>query len=521
MAKVALVGGNDVRARVAQLGLAKLAPCPRLGRASRVVRRSASPAATTRLRGAAAEPRRDLRVALGIRGPAVGAAARDRATPHRVDVEQDVFPHARRVVEHRAVQRDGVIHRLPEAPLLRRDGIREIRRRQLPLHHQRNAHRRRAPDHFREQGDGVVERRCIANAAVPPAVVRAAGAHRGAGFVLDSETRVHGRPQRLEAQHEQRVEIVVVRVTQRRRPEHRAGRPALVVVVEDLREPLVVQHTIDVLGLGLRGREEVAVVVVADVLLVQPRHAGETALLRHRAPHVPVGDEIVAVRVGVHEQHDDVVQQAQRLVVVAAHHLVDHLAELLRAERLGGVQPSVDPDDGLPFFRERARLGLREAFSEREAARDLLETRQAPVILRRRHDRHVVRPPLRGLADLLQHHAIGLTIELLPVGRDLLVVGQEVVVAEVVSELFPWGCDPGGLRGDAGGERDGQKHDGDARYSHFLFPPARRSAASPALEVRSCVCRASRTRPSITALLSVAVSDSTPRPPVVPGPVRR
>ena len=40
-------------------------------------------------------------------------------------------------------------------------------------------------------------------------------------------------------------------------------------VVQELRKPVVVQHAVHVLGLDLRRSEEVAVVVVADVLLVQ------------------------------------------------------------------------------------------------------------------------------------------------------------------------------------------------------------------------------------------------------------
>ena len=63
------------------------------------------------------------------------------------------------------------------------------------------------------------------------------------------------------------------------------------------------------------------------------------------------GDEIVAVRIHVNEEDDDVVEEAPRLFVVAAHHLVDHLAELLRADRFGGVESAVDPDDGFAFLR--------------------------------------------------------------------------------------------------------------------------------------------------------------------------
>ena len=85
-----------------------------------------------------------------------------------------------------------------------------------------------------------------------------------------------------------------------------------------------------VLRLRLCGHEEVAIVIVADVLLIQPRQLGQRTLLRIRIAHVPVGHEIVAVWIRMDEEDDDVVENAFRLVVVAADHLVDHLAELLR-----------------------------------------------------------------------------------------------------------------------------------------------------------------------------------------------
>ena len=48
-----------------------------------------------------------------------------------------------------------------------------------------------------------------------------------------------------------------------------------------------------------------------------------------------------------------------RLRVGAADHLVDPFHQLLRAHRFAGVQAAIDPDDGLAFLRERARLPAR------------------------------------------------------------------------------------------------------------------------------------------------------------------
>src|ERR1017187_3479782 len=93
------------------------------------------------------------------------------------------------------------------------------------------------------------------------------------------------------------------------------------------------------------------VVVVADVFGVEPRQAAHGALervLQRRiqllgAAHVPVGYHFLSIRVSRHAQQNHVVQKTHGFCVRAAHHLVDHLHFLLRAHRLAGMQPAVDP----------------------------------------------------------------------------------------------------------------------------------------------------------------------------------
>ena len=146
-------------------------------------------------------------------------------------------------------------------------------------------------------------------------------------------------------------------------------------------------------------------------------------------------------------------KKPHRLLVVAARHLIDHLAELLRAEHFGGVEAAVDPDDGLSLLRERARLRVRQPLGVREARRDLLVARQLLVVLGRRHDRHELRASLGRLAHLLDHDPRRFLRQLSPVRGDLDVVREEVVVAEVGAELF-LGCRDVGLRrGGRGRER--------------------------------------------------------------------
>jgi hypothetical protein len=75
----------------------------------------------------------------------------------------------------------------------------------------------------------------------------------------------------FDSERNQWVVVVVERVAKRRREQDRSWRPALVMVVDDRRIPLAIQHPIHVLALGLRHHVEVAVVIVPDVPLIEAR----------------------------------------------------------------------------------------------------------------------------------------------------------------------------------------------------------------------------------------------------------
>ncbi len=136
----------------------------------------------------------------------------------------------------------------------------------------------------------------------------------------------------------------------------------------------------------------------------------------------------------VHGQNDDVVQNAQRLGIVAAHHLPDEFHQLLRAQNFRGMQTAIDPNHRLAFMRQRARFVVGEPFGERQLARDFLVMLQLLVIFGRGDDGHPLRAALFGLADLDQLHAIGLGGQFLPPGGELCVIGELVIVADLESE---------------------------------------------------------------------------------------
>ncbi len=309
--------------------------------------------------------------ALGSDGPGILAAALDGIAAHAVNVVEKVLAIFRSEIQHGAIRGHGVFDRLAEMPGLRRDGKRLVAGRQLALGNERKLEGRGAADGFGEQSDHVVEISGGAKTAVVPGGIGRAAAHDGAGLAFGDEAAVHGRAHQFDEIRNQRIEIVIERIAERRREHHGAGGSGLVVVVHDLRKPLDEKLAIHVGRFLHVGHVEIAVVIVADVFLPQARDVLQGAFGGIGLAHVPVGNEFHAVRIGVCRENDDVVEDALGFRIVARDHFVDQFHELLRAEYFGGVQSAVDPDYGFAFVGERAGLVVRESFGMREPARDL------------------------------------------------------------------------------------------------------------------------------------------------------
>ena len=229
-----------------------------------------------------------------------------------------------------------------------------------------------AADDFGENADHVVEVADGAEAAVPPGGVAGAGTHGGAAEALGHKAGVHGGTDLFDTERDEGIEVVVEGVAEGGDENDGAGGAGLVVVVDDAGEPLDGHLAIHVGGFDLAGEEEVAVVVVPDVLLVEPGEIRHAALEGIFFAHVPVGDEFLAVGVGEDAEDDVVVEDAESFGVVAADELVDGLHQLLGADGFGGVEAAVDPDHGFAGLGDVMGLGLGDAFGEGEAPGDVL-----------------------------------------------------------------------------------------------------------------------------------------------------
>ncbi|MNS72220.1 hypothetical protein D3C72_1056220 [compost metagenome] len=331
-------------------------------------------------------------------------------------------------------------------PGLGRDRHGQVVAGQLVLRDQADLARRRVSGDLGQQADCIVEVGDGAFHPVVPGRVAGAAAHGRAGLALFDQAAVHGRADFRQGAHDQRVVVVVKRVAEGRHEDHRPGGRRLVVVVDDLREPLAEELAVDVGRLGHGRQVVVAVVIVADVLLVQDRDRGELALQRVLVAHVPVGDQLHPVRVQRREQDDGVVQDAQGLGVFRRQPFMHGGDQGLGRDGLGRVQTAVDPDHGLALGGHGAGLFLVDTLGLGQTTRDLLIAVQVGQVLRRRDDGDILGAALGRLADLDQLHPVRLAGQGLQIGFPLGVVDQVVVGPDLMAEGLA-------RRGDARGGR--------------------------------------------------------------------
>ncbi len=181
---------------------------------------------------------------------------------------------------------------------------------------------------------------------------------------------------------------------------------------------------------------EVAVVVVTDVLLVQAGDVVRRSLHRVGLAHVPVRHELHAIRVNQRAQNDIVVQDPQRLGIGPRIEAIDGFDELLGPEHLGRMQAAINPDDGFPVPGELSRCLVGQPFGQGKPAVEFLELGELLVVFRRRDDRGQLGTALLRLSNLDNGHAVRFPGQLADVRDVLRVIGEEVVVADIVTEMF-------------------------------------------------------------------------------------
>ena len=333
-----------------------------------------------------------------------------------VEVLEPLRPVFRDVRHPREGHRVAVVDDIAEAPVAGAIGQREVPARLLRTDRAGLRDDRVGQVHARDLGQDA--RLAVVDHVLPrrrPQVV--AREELDAPLSFRHQRRRHRLPHRHDALRDDRVHVGIVGVVERRHEDARAAGAHLVHVMGDDRLVLVLDLDREP-GFLLGEHEPVAVVVVADILVVEVRiHPVEGGALRL----VPVVDDEV-LPVGIlrrHEQDDDVVEDLLDLGAGVGGEAVRDLDQRLRVADLGRVNGAVDEIERPPLLRQALGLGGREAARVGEAAVDLDQPIELRQVLRRADRRQHVGVPHRRLAALFVFQAAGRLRQVLQVFQDL------------------------------------------------------------------------------------------------------
>ena len=160
------------------------------------------------------------------------------------------------------------------------------------------------------------------------------------------------------------------------------------VDVDDLRFPLpprVFEHA----RLDHVEHVRVAVVVVADILLIEPRQPRQL-VRRADVLHVPLRDHLLAVGIDRRPEHEDRRCRESpwcRASCALLSEIVEELRRVLRPRDFGRMQSAVDVHEGLALVREFLRRRVGKPLRVRQPARDLAIAIDLAEVLGRRDQR--------------------------------------------------------------------------------------------------------------------------------------
>ena len=179
------------------------------------------------------------------------------------------------------------------------------------------------------------------------------------------------------------------------------------LVEKDLGEPAVVEHLIDDLRLLLGEHVEVAVVVVAHIVVVEPGHAA-ALVLGAQVLVVPVDNHDLAVGIERgHEQQDHLLHPSELVGIFGGGEVVDKLHAHLSRAHLGGVDGAGHQCDGLTLVDQGAGLFLAQLIGVGQLPGDLTVALEIQLVALggQNNDHHLV---VEGRAtDLLDRDPIG------------------------------------------------------------------------------------------------------------------
>ena len=212
----------------------------------------------------------------------------------------------------------------------------------------------------------------VARAAGPVGVERISKNH--AGLPCFFEAPAHGRAHEIVAAMDERIDELGDGIGVGRNVNARTVFAHLMLVEPELRKPFVVDHAVYVFGFDLREHEPVAVVVVADVVMIEVGHLA-ALVLGAEIFSVPLGDHDFAIGIERRDEEDDgIVEAAENFRILRSREIVSPLHGHLAGADFRGVNVAGEEEDGFAVVGELIDLLRGEAAGIGEFLRDRLCT---------------------------------------------------------------------------------------------------------------------------------------------------
>src|SRR5271170_6544538 len=216
----------------------------------------------------------------------------------------------------------------------------------------------------------------------------------------------------------------------------RAGFAHLMLVEPELREPVVVDHVVHVFSFDLREHEPVAVVVMANVVVIEVRH-GAALVFGAEIFAVPLGDHGFAI--GIErgdEENDGVVEAGKVFGILGGGEMIGPFHGHLAGADFRGVNVAGDKEDGFAVVGECVDLLWSEAAGVGKFMRDVFVPGFVGEVFWSGDYGHEHIFAEGGLAEDFYLHAWGCGGKSLEIGGDLFVVGELAVGADFEAEEF-------------------------------------------------------------------------------------
>ncbi len=416
------------------------------------------------------EPRRRDRIALrrrhDVRERFFRPAQFDRPQPHPVEIFEEPPAVSRAAQDERIRRRAVVVDDVAETPPASRPRIREVDHHlvareariasaklpRLDVYGARDGDARR----LAQNADLIVPPDDRVRGALPVGVeVRVRNDAREAALLA---RELHRGADEVHRAVEDRIDVRVGRRVVGRQEEPSAGAPHLVHVEHGLRHGALEEEIEADAGLREVQHEPIAVVVVAGVVVIEPRH--RSALVLGAEPTlVPVDDHLLAVGVHRDDVEDRLLEGLREAFAPAGRDVVGELERHLRGADLGRVEARRYHRDDFALGDERLGLGGGERARVGEAPRDLHVPVEPLEVLGRRENDRDHRPAERGGADPFHQHPRRGLVEELEVAPCLFVIGERAIGADFEAEIFGGGFESGrrSAREGQGARRSGER----------------------------------------------------------------